>query len=237
MENHSLLPQQFSFVKLPKEIKVLTDLGTGTILPGEKYDFTIEYRPSLSQHFDESNLFVRLITGEACVREIKIPFIANVTTCPIVSDKYKIEFPCLPEDEFNEVVLELSNKSAKSYTIEAVPPLNVVSGLTVNPLVQKIDGGKSTLVSIKYNSAFRDLDYYAMKDKVQPLLAPKNQDLLKGVKNKLLEKKIKEGSNADDGAAAADPKAKGGAAAKAPPPAAKKEDPKAAGKAVKKTQQ
>ena len=31
MENHSLLPQQFSFVRLPKEIRVSTDNGTGTI--------------------------------------------------------------------------------------------------------------------------------------------------------------------------------------------------------------
>ena len=38
MENHSLLPQRFSFVRLPKEITVKTDAGTGTILPGEKYD-------------------------------------------------------------------------------------------------------------------------------------------------------------------------------------------------------
>jgi hypothetical protein len=37
MENHSFLPQQFSFVRLPKEICVSTDAGTGTILPGEIY--------------------------------------------------------------------------------------------------------------------------------------------------------------------------------------------------------
>jgi hypothetical protein len=29
MENHSLLPQQFSFVRLPKEISITTDNGTG----------------------------------------------------------------------------------------------------------------------------------------------------------------------------------------------------------------
>jgi hypothetical protein len=33
MENHSLLPQQFSFVRLPKEISIVTDNGTGHILP------------------------------------------------------------------------------------------------------------------------------------------------------------------------------------------------------------
>lgn len=37
MENHSLLLQQFSFVRLPKEISIATDAGTGNILPGEKY--------------------------------------------------------------------------------------------------------------------------------------------------------------------------------------------------------
>lgn len=37
LENHSLLPQQFSFVRLPKEISVVTDNGTGSLLPNEKY--------------------------------------------------------------------------------------------------------------------------------------------------------------------------------------------------------
>lgn len=46
LENHSLLPQQFSFTRLPKEITVSTDNGTGTVLPGEKYPLKLEYRPS-----------------------------------------------------------------------------------------------------------------------------------------------------------------------------------------------
>lgn len=46
LENHSLLPQQFSFVRLPKEISVTTDAGTGNLLPGEKYKLHVEYRPS-----------------------------------------------------------------------------------------------------------------------------------------------------------------------------------------------
>ena len=111
MENHSLLPQQFSFVRLPKEIRVATDHGTGTILPQEKYELQVEYRPSQTAVFEESNIFVRLITGEACVREVKVPYLANVTKCPITSDKYKVEFPCLPEGEFAESVIELTNTS------------------------------------------------------------------------------------------------------------------------------
>lgn len=46
MENHSLLPQQFSFVRLPKEISITTDAGTGSLLPGEKYSINVEYRPT-----------------------------------------------------------------------------------------------------------------------------------------------------------------------------------------------
>jgi len=63
LENHSLLPQQFSFTRLPKEITVLTDKGTGTILPLEKYPLKIEYRPTQDQVYEDSNMFVRLITG------------------------------------------------------------------------------------------------------------------------------------------------------------------------------
>jgi len=102
---------------------------------------------------------VRLITGKMTVREVKLPYLANVTKCPIISDKYKIEFPCLPEGEFSESVIELSNKSGKNYTIEVVPPTNGLCGLTVNPLVKPIEAGKSTLVSVKFDSLFRDLTY------------------------------------------------------------------------------
>ena len=54
MTNHSLLPQQFSFVRLPKEISVSTDDGTGHILPGENYKLQVEYRPSQGAVYEES---------------------------------------------------------------------------------------------------------------------------------------------------------------------------------------
>ena len=146
-------------MRLPKEITVSTDHGTGTILPQEKYKLNIEYRPTQTAIFDESNLFVRLITGKACVRELKLPYQCNVSKCPITSDKSKIDLPCLPEYEFSEVVLELSNTSSKPYTFELVPPLFVVSGITVNPLVKQLEAGRSTLVSVRYDSKFRDIDY------------------------------------------------------------------------------
>lgn len=105
MENHSLLPQQFSFVRLPKEIKITTDAGTGTILPGEKYNINVQYRPSQQITQEDSVIYCRMITGKICVRELKLGYMVNVIKCPLVPDKQKIEFPSLPETEFNEVVL------------------------------------------------------------------------------------------------------------------------------------
>lgn len=93
------------------------------------------------------------------MREVKIPYLVNVTKCPITSDKYKIEFPCLPEGEFSESVVELSNQSGKNYTVEVVPPTGSLCGLTVNPLVKPMEAGKSTLVSVKFDSLFRDMTY------------------------------------------------------------------------------
>lgn len=198
----------------------------------------MEYRPSQAQVFEESNVFVRVITGEACVRELKVPYLVNVTKCPITSDKYKIEFPCLPEGEFSESVVELTNASGKNYTIEVVPPKNCFSGLTVNPLVKPIEAGKSTLVSVKFDSKFRDLSYSTYEE----LTAPKKTEEVKGTglvktgRNKKLEERIKKQKEEKEAAAgAADPKAKGKAA---PAKDTKKEDAKAAaGKAVKKTPQ
>lgn len=111
---------------------------------------------------------MRLITGKQCAREIKIPFSVNVMKCPIVSDKSKIEFPCLPETEYSEVVLQLNNESSRNYTFEVVPPNPKVSGIIVNPLVKPLPANRSTLVSIRYESAFRDLDYWSMKDLFKP---------------------------------------------------------------------
>lgn len=90
---------------------------------------------------------------------MKVPYTVNIVKCPISSDKSKIEFPNLPEHESSEVVLQLTNNSTKNYLVEVVPPHPEISGLMVNPLVKPLDGGKSTLVSIKYSSLFRDLTY------------------------------------------------------------------------------
>lgn len=235
LENHSLLPQQFSFVRMPREISVPTDNGTGTVLPGEKYPLKIEYRPSQPQVYEDSNLFVRMITGKITAREIKLPYTCSVVKCPIKTDKSKIEFPCLPETEFSEVVVQVTNDSNKNYIVEIVPPNNQVCGLMVNPLVTDLKAGRSSLICIRYNSAFRDLTLKKMEELFKPKESMDNKPGM-GVRNKKLEEKIKREREEAAKDAPVDPKAKGG---KAPAPApAKKEEPKKPDpKAPKKTPQ
>ncbi len=95
---------------------------------------------------------MRFITGKLQARELKLPFSCNVMKCPIKTDKSKIEFPCLPEGEQSEVVIQVTNESQKPYMIETVPPNMHISGIIVNPLVSELGPGKSTLVSVKYTS-------------------------------------------------------------------------------------
>jgi len=235
LENHSLLPQQYSFVRMPKEISVNTDNGTGTILPGEKYPLKIEYRPSQASVYEDSNLFVRLITGKITAREIKLPYTCSVVKCPIRTDKQKIEFPCLPETEFSEVVVQVTNESSKNYVVEIVPPNNQVCGLMVNPLVTDLKAGRSSLICIRYNSAFRDLTLKRMEELFKPKEVETRPGI--GVRNKKLEERLKK--ERDDAAkdAPADPKAKPGAKAAPPAPAKKEEVKKPDPKAPKKTPQ
>jgi hypothetical protein len=64
-----------------------------------------------------------------------------------------------------------------------------VSGIIVNPLVTEIAGGKSTLISVKFTSSFRDLTYWVMEDLFKPKqIEPTNIGL--GVRNKKLDDRL-----------------------------------------------
>lgn len=97
----------------------------------------------------------------------------------------------MPESEFNEVVLELTNTYSRPFTFELVPPHYAVSGLTVNPLVKSLEAGRSTLVSIRYDSKFRDADYKMMQQIMAPETAETKNTGLVNFRNKRLEEKIK----------------------------------------------
>lgn len=224
LQNHSLLPQQFSFVRLPKEISVNTDAGTGSLLPGEKYSVKLEYRPSLLQTSEDSTIYCRIITGKICVRELKLGYTVEVTKCPLICDKRKIEFPALPETEFNETVFSISNHSTKEYMIEMVPPNLRISGLLCNPLVSIIKPGGGALMSMRYNSKFRDLTYVVNSTLNDPIESDESKSTIAGLVNvnKKLAARLEARKKQAAEAAPVEAKGKGGKgapAAKEAPPA------------------
>lgn len=83
-------------------------------------------------------------------------------------DKQRIEYPALPQNESKEVVFEVKNVSQKNYMIEVVPPNFQVSGILVNPLVVPLAAGRSTLVSIKFHSKFREFNASSLEEIFKP---------------------------------------------------------------------
>ena len=153
--------------------------------------------------------------------------------CPIRTDKSKIEFPSLPETEFCEVVVQVTNDSQKNYVVEVVPPNMQVSGLVVNPLVTDLKAGRSSLICIRYNSAFRDLTRQQMENLFKPKVLGDYKPGI-GLRNKMIEERVRKQKEEAAKEKEPDPKAKN---AKAPPAAAKKEEKKQEAKPVKKTPQ
>lgn len=166
-----------------------------------------------------------MITGEICARELKILYRVNVSKCPLQVDKQRIEFPALPQNENKEVVLEVKNTSLKNLLMELVPPNFQISGLIVNPLVVPLQAGRSSLVSIKFHSNFRDFSAQALEDMYKPKLIGKDGEELipKGMvaRNRKIAERLEKKKKEQDSAQAADPKKKG-----LPPAPVKKEEVK-----------
>ena len=174
-----------------------------------------------------------MITGQICAREIKVPYVANVTRCPITADKTKLEYQALPEGESKEIVVELRNTSGKVMMVELAPPNFALSGLLVNPLVIPMAQGRQALVSVKYVAGFRELTAAAVQDqhKAKPKAADgeNEEGMPRGLVNrnkKIAERLEKKKNEAATTSQAVDPKKKGAQPAPAQAAAPKKEEAK-----------
>ena len=74
-----------------------------------------------------------------------------------------IEFPGLPEKETVELVTQIENPSNKTYMVELCPPKPQLSGIMITPVVMQIPPQKSSLVSVKYLSSFRDFNAFTLE--------------------------------------------------------------------------
>jgi len=103
----------------------------------------------------------------------------------------------------------------------------------VNPLVTDLKAGRSSLICIRYNSAFRDLTLKRMEELFKPKEVETRPGL--GVRNKKLEERLKKEQSEAAVGQPVDPKAKPGAKAAPPAPVKKEEVKKPDPKAPKKT--
>mmetsp|Transcript_21197 Transcript_21197/g.20360 ORF Transcript_21197/g.20360 Transcript_21197/m.20360 type:complete len:85 (-) Transcript_21197:4-258(-) len=83
----------------------------------------------------------------------------------------------------------------------------------VNPLVAPLGGGKSTLISFKYISKFRDFTAELLEELYKPKIGDGSEYVPKGmvVRNKKLEERVQKRKEQDQAQVANDPKKKGGA--------------------------
>lgn len=115
--------------------------------------------------------------------------------------------------------------------IEICPPSAKLSGIVVNPLVKNIAAGQSTLVSLKYNSLFRDLTHASLENAKKGTSDDKTVGAPAGMvtKNKKIEAFLKSRKEAAaEAAPVADKKGKDKAPAKKEEPP-KKDDKKGKG--------
>lgn len=83
---------------------------------------------------------------------------------PLKMTNTLIEFPGLPEKEMVEIVTQIENPTSKTYMVELLPPKHQLSGIMVTPVVMQIPPQKSSLVSIKYKSGFRDFNAFTLEN-------------------------------------------------------------------------
>ena len=76
--------------------------------------------------------------------------------------------------------------------VEVVPPHYQISGIMVNPLVIPLAAGRSSLVSIKYHSKFREFNAFALEEIFKPKAIDGTDAVPKGMvaRNKKLAERL-----------------------------------------------
>lgn len=164
IKSNSDLPQEFGFVRLPGTISIQPNDGFGTLLPYEELEFTAYYRPAPVKPGteigkDSGDIFLRLKTGDICVKEFTFPYVAKLQQCPIKISPSLIELPALPSGETTDIILNITNISRKlPYSFEIIPPSFEMAGLNLTPKVcNKLKNGEIKRVLMRYTASFRDI--------------------------------------------------------------------------------
>ena len=199
LENTSLLPMKYGFIMLPKEFTVR--LNIDNILSKEKTFVNIIYesKDGFSGH-REGDIFCRVITDDLTTQNIKIKYHIELVNPELELKPKKICFQSLPEGEFEELRILITNKSEfKSFDCEFLTPPKCISGLTIMPKVFTIPPKGYTTSIIRFDSAMREYGPFTYEEiekelgiKLSDGLNQLEKDIpIEGNENKLLEEKIK----------------------------------------------
>ena len=199
LQNMSHLPMRYGFIMLPKEFSVITNIDN--LLSKEKRFVDIIYEPKdgFVGH-REGDIFCRVITDELTTQNIKIKYHIELVKPEIVITPKKICFQALPEGEYEELRLTITNENeSKEFDCEFMTPPKCISGLTIMPKVFTIPAKKYTTCVIRYDSAMREYGPYTYEE-IEKELGIKLSDgmnqlekdtEIQGNQNNLLEEKIK----------------------------------------------
>lgn len=163
--NNSAVSQEFAFCRLPGTVRIEPQDGFGTILPKEVLQMSAVYRPApvkpgTELGKDMSEFALRSRCGDICAREVRIPYVAKLSQCPLKFSRMRVDCPALPPGEAVEVLSEVQNISKKAaYAMEIVPPPFGVSGITVNPkVIPSLAISERKRIMLKFTADYRDFE-------------------------------------------------------------------------------
>ncbi|XP_042557932.1 cilia- and flagella-associated protein 74 [Dipodomys spectabilis] len=163
LSNHSLLPQMFGFVGLPKFVDIQPNDGFGTIMPLETLQFDVIFQPAKAREYN-----FELVCKSEINRCFKVSCRAVGVLPPLELSHYQIKFPATPLYDTSVATLYVINSHLSMNKLthslprigseeatpvgptsfEFLPPPN--SPITISPLVGTVLPGKRCLVQVSF---------------------------------------------------------------------------------------
>eukprot|EP00742_Colponemidia_sp_Colp-10_P008825 GILJ01009584.1.p1 GENE.GILJ01009584.1~~GILJ01009584.1.p1 ORF type:complete len:1812 (-),score=327.15 GILJ01009584.1:58-4746(-) len=157
MKSNCRLPQQFAFVRLPRDISVEPEDGFGTLLPLETITRTVKFSPltATTRQFD---LLCKVQTGNICASQQTVTCRGVGVSPPLQLSHTSIAFPATPLAQCVKQSITVRNDSNTAQTFEFFPPPFLYSRLKVSPLVETLSPNSSVRVQIEFHATpTRDL--------------------------------------------------------------------------------
>eukprot|EP00818_Percolomonas_sp_WS_P008353 CAMPEP_0117438994 /NCGR_PEP_ID=MMETSP0759-20121206/2341_1 /TAXON_ID=63605 /ORGANISM="Percolomonas cosmopolitus, Strain WS" /LENGTH=1511 /DNA_ID=CAMNT_0005230705 /DNA_START=439 /DNA_END=4974 /DNA_ORIENTATION=+ len=144
--NHSLLNQEFGFLKLPEEISITPDHGFGNILPGETLNYNVIFTPTAAIEY-HMKCVLKTVRNE----EFVIPCKAAGTQPPLKISKPLVISKSTAIGDFCSETIQMSNMSNKPQNFNFVlTQEQQQAGISILPTSGTIVPKKEVSVVVKF---------------------------------------------------------------------------------------